>query len=129
MPGAESEHLSGLRVLLVEDSWHIAVAFKNLLRSLGAEVIGPVATTADAERAMSEQIPDVGIIDFNLRGGEQARGLIDKLNAHDIPVIVVSGYASVPLAPAKAAVILQKPIAEAQLLEALGRVSARKKAG
>jgi DNA-binding NtrC family response regulator len=111
--------LSGVRILVVEDSWHIGVALKSLLRALGADVIGPAATTAEAERLISEQIPDASIVDFNLRGGELAHDLIDKLNALGIRVIVVSGYASVPLAPGKAAVILQKPIVETQLLAAL----------
>jgi DNA-binding NtrC family response regulator len=111
--------LSGVRILVVEDSWHIGVALKSLLRALGADVIGPAATTAEAERLISEQIPDASIVDFNLRGGELAHDLIDKLNALGIRIIVVSGYASVPLAPGKAAVILQKPIVETQLLAAL----------
>ena len=43
-------NLSGQRILVVEDSWHLGVALKSLLRSVGAEVAGPVATCAEAER-------------------------------------------------------------------------------
>jgi hypothetical protein len=46
---------------------------------LGAEVLGPVATAAEAERLIAEQMPDASIVDFNLRGGELAYGLIDRL--------------------------------------------------
>jgi DNA-binding response OmpR family regulator len=59
--------LSGQHILVVEDSWHLGVALKSLLRSVGAEVIGPVATSAEAERLIAEQVPDVAIVDFNLR--------------------------------------------------------------
>ena len=38
--------LPGQRILIVEDSWHLGVALKSLLRSVGAEVVGPVATSA-----------------------------------------------------------------------------------
>ena len=38
-----------MRILVVEDSWHIGIALKSLLRSLGADVAGPVATVAEAE--------------------------------------------------------------------------------
>jgi hypothetical protein len=41
------------------------------------------------------------------------------LNKVGVRVIVASGNTSVPVAPGKAAAILQKPIVEAQLLAAL----------
>ena len=70
--GAELLDLTGVRILLVEDSWPVGVALKSLLRALGADVTGPAATTADAERLIAQRIPDVGIVDYNLRGGELA---------------------------------------------------------
>jgi DNA-binding NtrC family response regulator len=124
----DAADLSGMRILVVEDSWHIGVALKSLLRAMGAEVIGPVATAADADRLMSEQTPDVSIVDFNLRGGELAHGLIGRLNERGIRVIVISGYSEVPLAPGATAVVLQKPIVEAQLLAALRPVAEQKAA-
>jgi DNA-binding NtrC family response regulator len=111
--------LPGQRILIVEDSWHLGVALKSLLRSVGAEVVGPVATSAEAERLIAEQVPDVAIVDFNLRGGELAHDLIDKLNDLSVRVIVISGYATLPLPPEKVAAVLQKPMVEAQLLAAL----------
>jgi CheY-like chemotaxis protein len=54
--------LNGLRVLVVEDSWPIAVGLKRLLEILGADVAGPVATSADAERLISQRIPDVALV-------------------------------------------------------------------
>ncbi len=124
-PEAGLADLTGVRILLVEDSWQIGAALKSLLAALGADVAGPVATTADAERLLVEQIPDVAIVDFSLRGGEMADGLIDRLNDQGIRVIVMSGYAVLPLAPEKAVAILQKPIIEAQLLAALRPVTVK----
>jgi CheY-like chemotaxis protein len=114
----EAGTLSGLRVLVVEDSWHVATAIQSLLRSFGAEVAGPVASTADAERLLAEQLPHVAIVDINLRGGELAYGLIDKLNELAVRVIVVSGYSAPQLQQDKVAAVLQKPITEAELLAA-----------
>jgi CheY-like chemotaxis protein len=122
----ETADLAGLRILLVEDSWNVGVAMKRLLQVLGASIAGPVATTADAERLMSEQMPDVGLVDFSLRNGELAHGLIDKLNGHGVPVIVISGYTDVPLRPGTAALALQKPVVKSQLLSALRSVTAPK---
>jgi DNA-binding response OmpR family regulator len=124
--GAESLDLSGITILVVEDSWQLAMALKSLLQALGAEVSGPVATSADAQRLVSERTPDAALVDFNLRGGEQAVDLIDRLNDQGVYVIVTSGYATLPVAPRHPATILQKPISETQLLARLRPVVARK---
>src|SRR5215475_10805301 len=108
-------NLSGQRILVVEDSWHLGVALKSLLRSVGAEVAGPVATSAEAERLIAEQVPDVAIVDFNLRGGELAHDLIDKLNALSVRVIVISGYATLPVAPEKVVAVFFKLMSEEQI--------------
>jgi DNA-binding NtrC family response regulator len=88
-------------------------------------VAGPVATTAAAERLILEQTPDVALVDFCLRGGERADVLIDQLHGCGVRVIVITGYAA--LALDKVAAVLQKPIDEAQLLECLRPVTARKR--
>ena len=99
-------------------SWHVATAIESLLRSFGAEVAGPVASTADAERLLAERPPHVAVVDINLRGGELAYDLIDKLNDLAVRGIVVSGYSALLLHQDKVAVVLQKPITEAELLTA-----------
>jgi CheY-like chemotaxis protein len=115
---AGTGRLSGLRVLVVEDSWQVATAVESLLRSFGAEVAGPVASTTDAERLLAERVPHVAIVDLHLRGGELAYDLINKLNDLAVRVIVVSGYAHPLLQEDKVAAVLEKPITEAELLAA-----------
>src|SRR6476620_2293258 len=105
-----SSELKDARILLVEDSWHVGNAIKRLLRALGADVAGPAATIADAERLVAEHTPDVAIIDINLRDGEQSNGLINSLHEQRIPVVIVTGYATVSLPPGKAEAVLQKPV-------------------
>jgi DNA-binding NtrC family response regulator len=117
--GTESSKLKDMRILLVEDSWQIGMALKRLLRALGAEVIGPVATTAEADQLILEHVPAAALVDINLRVGERAYGLIDRLHDQGVRVVVISGYGDLPLAPGKVAAILQKPISEEQLLGAL----------
>jgi CheY-like chemotaxis protein len=127
-PETRALDLTGLRVLVVEDSWNVGMAMQSLLRAWGAEVLGPAATTADAERLIAERAPDVALVDVNLRGGELAYGMIDRLHEQGIRVVVVSGYADVPLAHGKAAAILQKPVHETQLLATLRPMTADKPA-
>ena len=111
--------LKGMRILVVEDSWQVAIALKRLLQTLGAEVVGPVACTGDAERVISERLPDAAIVDINLRAGERAYGLIDQLLDKGIRVVVTSGYSNLSSLPETVAGILQKPVEAAQLLAVL----------
>jgi DNA-binding NtrC family response regulator len=111
--------LSGLRVLIVEDSWQVATGLKSLLETWGADVAGPVATTADAVRLTSERTPDVAIVDINLRGGEKSYDLIDQLHHQGTRVVVITGYADVSLNPENVAAVLQKPMRADLLLTAL----------
>ncbi|MFL6817246.1 MAG: response regulator [Bradyrhizobium sp.] len=121
-----SGELKGVSILLVEDSWHVGKAMKGLLRVLGAEVVGPAATAADAERLVAERTPDVAIVDVNLRHGETSRNLIDRLLEQRIPVIIVTGYAAVSLPTRNVEAILEKPVSKQRLLENLRPIIARR---
>ena len=118
-PGRSPSDLDGLRVLIVEDSWHVSTGLRMLLEGRGAIVDGPVATTADAMRLVSESTPDVAIVDINLRDGELSYELIDRLLDRGIRIVVLTGYADVSLQEGKAAVILQKPAMDEVLIASL----------
>jgi len=124
-PEAEPSDLSGLCVLVVEDSWSVSAGLKMLLEAWGAEVIGPAASVADAVHMMSLRTPDVALVDMSLRRGERSDGLIDELYGRGIRVVVISGYAEVPLAPGKVAAFLQKPIKHELLLASLRPMTKR----
>jgi DNA-binding response OmpR family regulator len=124
---SESSELKGTRILLVEDSWHVGNAIKRLLRALGADVAGPAATTADAKRLVAERTPDVAIVDINLRGGEQANDLIDRLHEQHIPVVVITGYTAVSLPSGSVEAILQKPVHVETFLAVLRPIIARQR--
>ena len=114
----EDSELAGVRVLVVEDAWHVARAMKGLLEGSGMEVIGPAATVLEAEQYAAAQMPALALIDINLKG-EMAYGLIDHLHDEHIPIIVLSGYAVLTSLTEKAAAILQKPYEASELIAAL----------
>jgi|SRR5262249_31193837 len=118
-PEIEFSDLNGLCVLIVEDSWQVGTGLQMLLESWGAEVMGPAATTAEAERLIAERRPDAAIVDINLRRGERSYGLIDRFHDLGIRVIVITGYADLSLPLGKADAILQKPMRENLLLASL----------
>ena len=117
-PEAGCPDLKGVRVLLVEESSSVGEAMKSLLQACGAKVVGPVATKAEADRLISESLPDAALVDVNLRGGERADCLIDRLHDQGVRVVVTSGSSDHPLAPRKA-ITLSKPFSEAQFFAAL----------
>ena len=112
------DDLNGLRVLVVEDSWVVATGLTRLLRTWGVDVVGSVATSADALRLICERTVETALVDINLKGGEQAFGLIDRLHDQGIRVVVISG-SDVSVAHWKVAVILKKPIEPGLLLRSL----------
>ena len=113
--------LKGMRILVVEDSWHIAQALKSLLESLGCDVAGPVASTADAERLLAADILDAAVVDINLKG-EKAYGLIESLGQRGIKVIVATGYAAPQIATTNVVAILPKPFKPGALLSVLQEI-------
>jgi DNA-binding response OmpR family regulator len=125
----ESLDLSGMRILIVEDSLMLGMAIAGLLKAFGAEVSGPAATSAEAERLAREQVPDAALVDFNLRGGELADRLIERLHDLGVQVIVTTGYTDLPSVSQHAVAILHKPFSEAALLDSLQPIVARKAQG
>lgn len=112
--------LRGVRVLIVEDQWHVATALTSLLELEGMEVCGPVGRTADARRLAEERNPELAIVDINLRG-ELADSLIDTLHDRGVRIVVISGYAELSRLSEKVAAALQKPFHGPELLESLRR--------
>jgi DNA-binding response OmpR family regulator len=116
--------LEGIRVLVVEDTWHVANALKSALEQVGMDVCGPTATTSDARRLIAEHKPRLAVVDVNLKR-ETACDLIEELHDQGVSVVVVSGYALPPISADKVAAILQKPFSGSELLAALHRLVAQ----
>jgi DNA-binding NarL/FixJ family response regulator len=123
-----SDDLKGVSILVVEDSWLVGKAMLDLLELKGAEVTGPAATTAEAERLLAHGTPNFAIVDLNLRDGERANALIDQLHARGVRVLVISGYTVQSVPPEKVAAMLQKPVSDALLLSSLRLLAAHKAA-
>ena len=77
--------LEGFRLLLVEDEYVLALGLSDMLVDLGADVIGPVASVADA-LDLIDKVPeiDAAVLDVNL-GGETIYPVADALMSRNVP--------------------------------------------
>ena len=111
----------GMRVLVVEHSWHVARAMKSLLESLGMAVPGMADTLEDAEPLIAEQVFDLALVDINLKDGA-AIELMERLDQRGVRVIALSSHPAVRASVSNAAAILQKPLGRRELLHALTKI-------
>jgi CheY-like chemotaxis protein len=81
----------GLRVLIVEDEYFLAEDLADRFRRLGAEVLGPAGTVAEALRLASNVQIEAAILDVNLRG-ERVYPVADLLRQRQVPFVFASGY-------------------------------------
>lgn len=106
------------RILLVEDEPLVAMMMTQLISELGAEVVGPFGSVADAVAAGSAQL-DAAVLDVNV-GGELVYPVAERLVRNGTPMIFLTGYDAKSIDPRFAsASVLSKPIDEAELAGAL----------
>ena len=119
-----SAELQGLRVLVVEDEFLVAMDIEVMLRDLGCEVVGPIGDLASALQAAQEETLDLALLDANL-GGEPVTAVAGALVARAVPIMFCTGYQvenwcnRYPAAPT-----LMKPFQPADLRAALERALA-----
>ena len=117
--------LHGMRLLLVEDHYALATNLADVAVQAGADVIGPVATVADALHLI-EALPelDAAVLDVNLRE-ETSYPVADVLRARRVPFCFSSAqdrarlperFRDVPLC--------RKPVGVAGFRDALQRLAA-----
>jgi CheY-like chemotaxis protein len=83
--------LSGRRVLLVEDEAIIALDLAALLTDLGAVVVGPAHSVANALELLHEGKIDCAVLDVNL-DGEPVYPVARALETRRIPFVFVTAH-------------------------------------
>jgi DNA-binding response OmpR family regulator len=102
--------LLGLRVLVVEDDYFIALELCSALRAGGADIIGPARDLESGLAAVRGEHIDCGVLDINLQG-RMGFQIATELRRRDIPAIFVTGYTRSTI-PAQLADMpsLEKPV-------------------
>jgi CheY-like chemotaxis protein len=120
----ESAELQGLRVLVVEDEFLVAMDIEAMLRELACEVVGPIGNLASALQAAREERLDLALLDANL-GGEPVTTVAEALIARAVPIVFCTGYQVENLCSRYPATsTLMKPFQPADLRAALERALA-----
>jgi CheY-like chemotaxis protein len=123
----QGENLRGFSVLVIEDDYFVATDCADILRTHGAEVLGPVPDMQRAHEIATERRPDCVLLDINLKG-VLAFGLAEGFLRDRIPLVITTGYdASTLPSSLRRAPCLLKPIEARELLRVVKReISARK---
>jgi len=117
--------LRGLRVLVVEDVFSMALVVENTLSALGCTVVGPVARLDEANRLAAAEALDGALLDVNLNG-EAVYPVVDTLQARSVPLIFVTGYSAVALPePYRALPRVVKPFDMRALVALMAKTFAR----
>ena len=89
--GAE---LAGLRILIVEDEFLLAMELEALLAQRGCLVLGPVSSVRHALAMLDNgQRPELALLDVNLKG-ERATPVAAALQARGVPFVLITGYSA-----------------------------------
>ncbi|RUV63837.1 response regulator [Mesorhizobium sp. M5C.F.Ca.IN.020.29.1.1] len=90
--------LSGLHVLVVEDTFLIALDVSDQLADAGCEVIGPASSVKQALEQIDGVSLDGAVLDINL-AGERSFPIAELLASRGVPFIFLSGYDSATIIP------------------------------
>ena len=114
--------LANKRILVVEDEPIVAMMLEDLLKDLGAQIVGPASSLVHALALTSEPL-DCAILDINL-GADRSHAISARLRELGVPFIFATGYgerAPIPVDLASAPVV-QKPYTLEVVEHALGKL-------
>ena len=83
---------SELSIIYVEDEIIVAIEIAEQLRELGFKAVHTAHTLRAAEALLSDEQPDVALLDVNLGNGERTTELGIRLRQAGTKVVFASGY-------------------------------------
>lgn len=109
-----------VKILVVEDEWVVADQICGTLRKMGYLVSPPVSSGEEAIKKITEEKPELVLMDILLRGDMDGIETAQQINARfDIPVIYLTAYSDQELLerikPTRPASYLVKPFNDSEL--------------
>jgi len=82
-----------IKVLIVEDEVIVAMDISHFINGLGYEVVGMASEGTQAQKMAQELVPDVILMDINIKGTLDGIEVASKIReASAIPIIYVTAY-------------------------------------
>ncbi|MFJ5369965.1 hybrid sensor histidine kinase/response regulator, partial [Bosea sp. CER48] len=106
--GKPGRPLEGMRVLLVEDQFIIAMDCEDMLLQLGAKQVEVCASVAEAQARLDLAMPELAILDVNL-GAETSEPVSRRLREAGVPFVLATGYDDLAILGVADAATLRKP--------------------
>lgn len=118
----------GRRILIVEDEPLIAWALADMVREIGHQALGPVATERAAVEETERLAPDAIVMDFRLAGGGSGLAAAREIRrTRDVPIVFCTAYAEeaglrAEMLSLPRATLIAKPVFRANLERALAQL-------
>jgi DNA-binding NtrC family response regulator len=116
--------LKGVRILVVEDEFLIAMELDSILQEAGAEVVGPCGSAAQA-RSLIREVDGIkaAILDFRL-GKDTSMSLARHLERQGVPFLFFTGQLDTSSIHTECptATIISKPLHRRTILTALADI-------
>ncbi|MFN2571458.1 MAG: ATP-binding protein [Gemmatimonadales bacterium] len=81
------------RILVVEDESIVALDLRSSLEHLGYQVVGTVATGEDAVQIAEREMPDLVLMDIQLRGAMDGTQAAEQIRTRfNLPVVYLTAY-------------------------------------
>jgi CheY-like chemotaxis protein len=115
--------LAGLRVLIVEDEFLLAMELESLVAGGGCTAVGPASSVGQALALIEGEQPDVALLDVNLKG-ERATPVAAALQERGVPYVLITGYSDAQLSEPelRCAPRLDKPVNDRSLTRVVKNV-------
>ncbi len=112
--------LTGVKVIIVEDSFSVAHSLGCLLEGFGCEVAGKAANVGDACVLVDTAEFDVAILDIDL-GGTLVTEVARKSEAKGTRIVYLTGFSGMDLLPEdlRSHRCLAKPVRADDLVDAI----------
>lgn len=122
---SDSSERERRRILIVEDEPLIAWALADMVREIGHEGLGPVATEKAAVEEAARLAPDAIVMDFRLAAGGSGLAAAHRIReTASVPIIFCTAYAEeaglrAEMLSVPRSALIAKPVFRANLERAL----------
>jgi DNA-binding NtrC family response regulator len=118
-------NLFGHRILVVEDDGLLAMIYDEILKDVGAEVVGPVATVDAARKLVIANAVSAALLDIRL-GNHEVWPVARLLADRGVPFVFTTGHFDAGTLPTEwsGRPVVSKPARTERIIAALAKVLA-----